>query len=146
VSPRTPKTRSFTSGSPRSSRRTTGIDWDRAGKRLLGMEVRSTSVSGSSILRVAVYPAVMTATVASAILLYERGLPAVAVVAAVVFAGAAVIFALERVLPYRREWLVPRGDVRTDVCHLVFSGALAEAGRALLLAGTVRAAIALAGA
>ena len=57
---------------------------------------------------------------------------------------AAVVIALaERVWPYRRVWLEPHDDVRTDVLHLVFSTGLAAGGRwlvALVLGGTVVAA------
>ena len=90
-----------------------------------------------------IYPALMAATVGSTVLLYKAHLPAVAVVALVTSGAAVLIIALERVLPYRREWLRSHGDLRVDLSHLIFSGALAEAGRAGILAGLTLGAIAL---
>jgi sterol desaturase/sphingolipid hydroxylase (fatty acid hydroxylase superfamily) len=54
--------------------------------------------------------------------------PGVALLAASV-AAAAVIALGERLLPYRRAWLVPHGDLRTDVLHLIFTSLLAAGGR-----------------
>src|SRR5262245_38396722 len=54
---------------------------------------------------------------------------------------------LERWLPHRREWQQAQGDVRADVLHLLFTGALANAlFGATLLAGFVAAGAWLSGA
>jgi sterol desaturase/sphingolipid hydroxylase (fatty acid hydroxylase superfamily) len=67
------------------------------------------------------------------------GLPAVARDALVllpsVISAYALIAALERLLPHRREWNLPHGDVRTDVLHLLLSGQGANAAFQATLAG-----------
>jgi sterol desaturase/sphingolipid hydroxylase (fatty acid hydroxylase superfamily) len=47
---------------------------------------------------------------------------------------------LERVLPYRREWHRPRGDVRTDALHLAVTGPVSSTLHEALMHGTVAAA------
>ncbi|MCB9685379.1 MAG: sterol desaturase family protein [Alphaproteobacteria bacterium] len=59
---------------------------------------------------------------------------------AVAVAGALTVVALERILPYRRSWNRPRGDVGTDLLHLLLSvGVAGEIGRRLALASPVLA-------
>ena len=65
------------------------------------------------------YPTVMTAAfVVHQLALYFGLAPALAVYGTTVLA-AGVITALERWLPYRRDWRPSRRDARADVCYLV---------------------------
>lgn len=80
-----------------------------------------------------VYPALTGGGIAGAWLLMDRGVSlAWAVVAVTVLAGGVVI-ALERWLPFRREWQGSQGDIRTDAGHLVLSNVATEGLRVVML-------------
>jgi len=46
-----------------------------------------------------------------------------------------LVAVLERIFPHRREWNRPHGDVLADVCHLLFTGAAAQALVAAIVLG-----------
>jgi sterol desaturase/sphingolipid hydroxylase (fatty acid hydroxylase superfamily) len=58
-----------------------------------------------------------------------RGMSPARVLLGLSVAAAIVIALLERIVPYRREWLVEQGDLRTDALHLIFTSLLAAGGR-----------------
>lgn len=58
-----------------------------------------------------------------------------------VVSGYALVALLERLLPYRAEWNRSHGDLRTDVLHLVFTGAAGQIlYQTVVAAGAVAAA------
>lgn len=80
-----------------------------------------------------VYPVLTIGGVFAAWLLLEAGVSlAQSVVAVTVIAGVFVI-ALERLLPYSREWQRVRPDIPTDAGHLIVGNAAAEGVRLALL-------------
>lgn len=83
----------------------------------------------------AVFPLVFFGLLAAGIAAAERGYAPHAVVAANLVA-AAVIALLERVMPFEPSWNRARGDVKTDVLHMLLSTvAMPEVIRALLFGG-----------
>jgi len=86
----------------------------------------------------AVFPAVVAASIALAMLAMARGLPPAVAAALGQAAGLAAVVALGRLFPYHADWRRPRGDVRTDLSHAMVSGLAApEALRPFVHAGAV---------
>ncbi len=82
--------------------------------------------------RRAVFPILFFGLLALGILGVDRGFATQAVVATNL-AAAALIALLERLMPYEPSWNRSRGDVRTDLLHMLFSTvAIPEVIRALM--------------
>ena len=79
------------------------------------------------------YPLVLGVEVLAAWLLLDAGHPASVVVPALNLAAACFVFGLERLIPYRAEWLRSHGDVPTDVAYFVASAVFFEVGRGLVV-------------
>jgi sterol desaturase/sphingolipid hydroxylase (fatty acid hydroxylase superfamily) len=81
----------------------------------------------------AVFPLLVTGALGGAAAALARGVPSMAVVVATSAGSALALFALERVIPFSRTWSRSRGDVLTDVMHLVVSMIVVpELARAML--------------
>src|SRR3712207_5517500 len=79
-----------------------------------------------------VYPTLTLGAVVGAWLLMEKaGVPLAWAVVAVTLAGAVFVIALERWLPYSREWQRSQGDLPADAGHLIASNAATEGLRLL---------------
>ena len=63
----------------------------------------------------------MTAAMVGTVMMLDRGLPALVVIVTVPPAAAAIIIALEWVIPFRREWNRDHQDFRTDCVHIALS-------------------------
>jgi ornithine lipid hydroxylase len=65
-----------------------------------------------------VFPLIVGAQIAGALVLVSQGAPATVVVGIPFATTIAAIAALERLLPYRAEWNSPRGDLAADMAYL----------------------------
>ena len=65
-----------------------------------------------------VFPLIVGAEIAGALVLVSRGVPATVVVGAAFATTIAAIAVLERLLPYRAEWNSSRGDLAADAAYL----------------------------
>ena len=74
-----------------------------------------------AVLSVSLYPVLMAASLAACLLALGRGFDSTRIVVAINVVGAGLIFVAERVLPYRREWQASKGDVPTDLLHMIAS-------------------------
>ncbi len=89
------------------------------------------SPNGRALLARTVLPALVVSAGVGAWLLLRLGLPVLPLLAGGgVFYGA-VVLALERWLPFAKEWQGSKGDVATDLAHLAITGGLVEAAPAL---------------
>jgi ornithine lipid hydroxylase len=85
------------------------------------------------------FPLIFGGAMLGGLLLIGRGFDAY-VVAGFNLAAVAVLMPLERIVPYEPRWNESRGDVRTDVLHMLFSTvAMPEVIRALLFGGLAAA-------
>jgi ornithine lipid hydroxylase len=98
-----------------------------------------------AFLRVAAFPVLLAGAVAAAWAMLRAGASPFVVIVVVSPIAAALVIGLERVIPFRREWNISRGDFRTDCCHLVLSAWAVESVPALANAALVTAAGELAG-
>ncbi len=80
------------------------------------------------VLAYAIYPLLTGGAVAFCVWALGRGWPAWAIGVAVVGASAAAVEGLERLIPYRRAWSVPRGDRATDLWHFAISNRAFDLG------------------
>jgi ornithine lipid hydroxylase len=80
-----------------------------------------------------VYPALTVASTAAAVAAFRRGAPAPIVAGGLLLFLAVVIELCEHALPFEPAWRRPRGDVRTDVLHYLFSSRALEVGAGLSL-------------
>lgn len=83
------------------------------------------------------YPAVVGGAAVLAAVAVRRDVPALAILPGVQALAILVAAGLERAWPFRRDWLGSRGDVRTDLAHLVFSTGAVFALRWLAVAAVV---------
>lgn len=83
------------------------------------------------VLRWATLPVLIATSAAGVLVAVRAGLPIVPVLAAggVLYGGT--VLALERWLPWAREWQRGKGDVATDLAHLVVTGGIVESAPAL---------------
>ena len=81
-----------------------------------------------------VMPASLAAAIAAALLAMEAGAPPAAVVPPIFIAAIVWVAVLERVLPYRRDWNRPRGDLLADAAYLPMTSAVIAAMRSLVAA------------
>ena len=72
-------------------------------------------------LQIATFPVLMIASIAAAAWMLADGLSPLVVIVTVPPIAAAIIIALEWVIPFRRDWLRDHHDFRTDCVHLVLS-------------------------
>jgi sterol desaturase/sphingolipid hydroxylase (fatty acid hydroxylase superfamily) len=90
------------------------------------------------ILRIAVFPLALIAGVGSTMLAIDRGVQPVAAMFGVYVAGMFVVTALERLMPFDREWNHSQGDLGADALYLpttwLVGGLLQPASAALALA------------
>src|SRR5262249_43914506 len=98
--------------------------------------------TGMNLLRVLAYPVLVCGSLAAMQCGMRAGLADAGVVAVIALAALAVA-ALERAIPYRREWNVPRGDVLCDVLYAASSAVASEGARLATMALTLSAAAAL---
>jgi sterol desaturase/sphingolipid hydroxylase (fatty acid hydroxylase superfamily) len=92
------------------------------------------------LARVGAYPLCVGGALAVTLWLMHERVDPTLVVTGVGAGSLGVVALLERWLPYREDWLRSRGDVLTDVLHLLLSiGVAGELGRqaALLLQGAL---------
>jgi sterol desaturase/sphingolipid hydroxylase (fatty acid hydroxylase superfamily) len=80
-----------------------------------------------------IYPVLTAGGVYAAWLLLSAGVPLAQSVIAVTVVAAGVVIALERLLPYSREWQHVLPDVPTDAGHLILGNTAAELIRLLML-------------
>jgi sterol desaturase/sphingolipid hydroxylase (fatty acid hydroxylase superfamily) len=91
------------------------------------------------------FPSVLAGAVWAAHLLIERGNEPLTAFAPVILASFVVMFTLERLFPYQREWLRSHGDIRVDATYAVMIALLIEGIRpatyavALVVAGWLSA-------
>src|SRR4030095_3946167 len=69
-----------------------------------------------------VFPLIVGAQIAGALVLVSQGAPATVVVGIPFATTIAAIAALERLLPYRAEWNSPRGDLAAELGYLPTPG------------------------
>ena len=84
-----------------------------------------------------VFPLVLGASLAAAIVMMEHGVEPWGVIPPVNVAAFLLILGLERVFPYQQGWLHSRGDLRVDVGFALIDAACLELLRPFLLAGGV---------
>jgi sterol desaturase/sphingolipid hydroxylase (fatty acid hydroxylase superfamily) len=80
-----------------------------------------------------VYPVLTAGGVYAAWLLLSAGVPLAQSVIAVTVVAAGFVIALERLLPYSREWQHVLPDVPTDAGHLILGNTAAELIRLLMI-------------
>ena len=89
------------------------------------------------ILRITIFPLALVVGVASTMIAMERGVDPVAAMFGVYVAGMFVVTALERLLPFDREWNHSYGDLGADALYLpttwIVGGLLQPASAALAL-------------
>ncbi|MDQ3034487.1 MAG: sterol desaturase family protein [Myxococcota bacterium] len=85
-------------------------------------------------LRVAAYPVLFLATLGGGLALLRAGAPEPIALLAPTIALAVSLAALERVIPWERAWLAPRGDVPTDRAHAIATLMIAPAIQGLVIA------------
>lgn len=99
------------------------------------------------IIRIAVFPLALIAAVATVMIAMDRGVDPVGAMFGVYLAGMIVVTALERLLPFDREWNRSSGDLGADALYLPTTwlvGALmqpASAALALALASWLSASL-----
>jgi len=94
-----------------------------AGERRL----RPTSTRATLVFARTVFPATVVASLAAASALMRAGLSPELSVGPVVALAFALIAGCERIFPYERAWLRPRGDVATDLGLAALNGAVTGA-------------------
>ncbi len=94
-------------------------------------------MTARSAVRHLAFPALWGGSVAGAWVWLARGGTPFLVMVVVAGVATAAIIALERLLPYRREWHPDRVDLRLDATHLVLSSYLVESIPTLLQAALV---------
>jgi len=95
--------------------------------------------AGERLFAAAAFPAVLTSTIAGALLLMSFGVdPALAIVP-LAMANYAFVAIAERLLPLHRSWLHSRGDLRTDVGLAVTNLLMGVVLNPFLLAGATLA-------
>lgn len=90
--------------------------------------------------RYLIYPALVTVAIVASLWLLSSGLFEPLIILVVNLPIYALVFLLERLLPYYPEWNQPKKDVLTDLLSLIFSVTVAGAigqGLALLLGGAL---------
>ena len=80
-----------------------------------------------------IYPVLTAGGVLAAWLLLSAGVSLAQAVVAVTVVAAGFVIALERLLPYSREWQHVRPDIPTDAGHLILGNAAAEGVRLALV-------------
>ncbi len=91
--------------------------------------------------RVVLFPVVLGAAMAGAIVGLQRGVDPLLLSAVTVVPVALIVAIGEFWLPFRRSWAKSRGDVPTDIAHALFSNAIAgEVIKTVLLVALVPAA------
>lgn len=75
----------------------------------------------NAILRVATFPILVVGSVVAAWAMLRTGTSPFVVIVVVSPLAAALVIALERMIPFRAEWNADKGDFRTDCTHLVLS-------------------------
>ncbi len=99
------------------------------------------------IVRIAVFPVALVVAIAAAMAAMDRGVDPVAAMFSVYLAGMVAVTALERLLPFDREWNHSYGDLGADALYLpttwLVGGLLlpASAALALVLASWLSAAL-----
>jgi len=88
-------------------------------------------------LSVTVMPATLAAAIAAALLAMRAGAPAASVVPPIFIASIVWVAVLERVIPYRRDWNQPRGDVLADAAYLPLTSVVIAGMRSLVAAAGV---------
>jgi sterol desaturase/sphingolipid hydroxylase (fatty acid hydroxylase superfamily) len=83
------------------------------------------------------YPLIVGGAGALMVLAIDLEIPGYLALPAIQTIAALAAIALERVLPYRRDWLRSHGDLRTDIAHLLFSTNLTLALRWLVIAAVI---------
>lgn len=86
-----------------------------------------------AFLRWSAFPALLALSLGAAFALVRAGAPDPLVLLVPALGLAAALAGLERVIPYERAWLRGRGDVPTDLAHVVAAVLLAP----LMEAGTI---------
>jgi len=97
-------------------------------------------------LRWLAFPVILGGAVVAAVLMLDAGVSPLTVVITIAPVAAGLVIVLERVIPFRREWNVSRGDFRTDCLHLVLSAWVVESVPAIAHGALVVGAATLAGA
>jgi sterol desaturase/sphingolipid hydroxylase (fatty acid hydroxylase superfamily) len=93
-----------------------------------------------SALKLCALPATLGLAIAAVLLGTARGVPATALVAPLFLASIVVVALLERVIPYRPEWNLTRGDLLADAAYLPTTSLVVALMRAGVAAATVGAA------
>jgi ornithine lipid hydroxylase len=88
-------------------------------------------------LSVTVMPATLAVAIAAALLAMRAGAPAASVVPPIFIASIGWVAALERVIPYRREWNRSRGDLLADAAYLPLTSIVIAGMRSLVAAAGV---------
>jgi sterol desaturase/sphingolipid hydroxylase (fatty acid hydroxylase superfamily) len=88
-----------------------------------------------NVLALTVFPLVLGGAVLWAVRAMERGMPPDTATALAIVVSAVLILALERLFPMHEAWLHSRGDLRTDLTHVLSVG---------VTTGTLRAGLTLA--
>jgi sterol desaturase/sphingolipid hydroxylase (fatty acid hydroxylase superfamily) len=94
-----------------------------------------------AVVRWLALPVLIATSVVGVLLAISVRLPIVPVLAAGGAIYAGVVLLLERWFPYAQEWQRPKGDVPTDLAHLVVTGGLIEFAPALGFAPPAAAAL-----
>jgi sterol desaturase/sphingolipid hydroxylase (fatty acid hydroxylase superfamily) len=90
-----------------------------------------------------VYPALVGGTLAVTLVAIDRSIDANVILVATTVAAALLTAALERLLPFEREWLRSRGDLGPDGIYFVTTTIASEGGRIAIVALAAAAATAL---
>jgi sterol desaturase/sphingolipid hydroxylase (fatty acid hydroxylase superfamily) len=94
----------------------------------IGVKLRADQRQGPRF-SASIYAALVGSACVAAWLALRRGAEPGRVLLTISIAAAVAVAALEHIVPYRRQWLKPKGDLLTDLLHLVFTGLLAAGGR-----------------
>ena len=89
------------------------------------------------VLSLTVMPATLAVAIAAALLAMRAGAPAASVVPPIFVASIVWVAVLERVIPYRRDWNRPRGDVLADAAYLPLTSIVIAGMRSLVAAAGV---------
>jgi len=92
------------------------------------------------IVATAAYPLILFGSLGAGMLLLARGCAPVRTVMGINAAAVLAVVLLEQVIPYRRSWNRPRGDIALDAGHLLLSQLLAPLVVRTLLFGALPAA------
>ncbi len=90
--------------------------------------------AGRRLASILIFPITLGGTLWAAIEAIGHGYDAALVVAAIIPVAVLVVSVAERLLPHRPEWNRPRGDVVTDVWHIIVGGLTAPEFYRFLLA------------